>query len=233
MPSDRRTFLRHVAALGVLGPVSAAWACADRSDSTSGSRSPEAPSPDRARSTSFALRPGPADTVHVVAPAAEPPVAYVSRGDMRVYLDPKYRDWAEHRLAAYVSVTTGLWRIRRPEDDPGVPIVPGDELREFEVVDLGLWDPGMTPVEGDVRLRLGSPIPVLMDLSCARLSAVDAWISAGRTVVQRRDGPAGEGGREDFTELGTGTRHPDPACSTAGRPVRILTWACPPERDEA
>jgi hypothetical protein len=147
---------------------------------------------------------------------------------MRVYLDPAYRDWAEHRLAAYVSVTTGLWRIPRPEDDPRVPIIPGDELREFEVVDLAIRDPDMTPVEGDVRLRLGAPVPVRIEVSCVPLLTGDGWISAGPMVVRRRDGPDDEGGREDFVAVGPGTRHGDGACLTQGDAVRILTWACPP-----
>ncbi|HSG47360.1 MAG TPA: hypothetical protein VLA43_06010, partial [Longimicrobiales bacterium] len=165
--------------------------------------------------------------VHLLAPTPEPPVAYLSRAHMRVYLDPAYRDWAEHRLAAYVSVTTGLWRIPRPEDDPRVPIIPGDALREFEVVDMGLWDPDMAPLEGDVRLRRGAPVAVRLELSCLPLPPGDAWISAPNLVVQRRDGPAGDGGREDFVAVGTGTRHHGAGCAGAGEPVRLLTWAVP------
>jgi hypothetical protein len=228
MPSDRRTFLRQAAALGVLAPVAGAAACW-RSDPERAGDGPDTV-PQAARLvTDPTLVPGRGDTVHVLAPAAEPAVAYLSRGDMRVYLDPAYRDWAEHRLAAYVSVTTGLWRIPRPEDDPRVPITPGDELREFEVVDLALRDPGMTPLEGDVRLRLGAPVPVRIEMSCVPLPGGDAWISSGAITVLRRDGPVDAGGREDFVVVGTGTRHGDAACTTRGDTVRILTWACPPE----
>jgi len=233
MPSDRRTFLRHAAALGLLGPVAAAWACGEGDPRFAGEGSTPPSVPDGDPAARPALAPGGAGTVHLLAPTATLPVAYLSRAHMRVYLDPPYRDWAEHRLAAYVSITTGLWRIPRPDDDPRVPIVPGDELREFEVVDLGLWDPGMTPTEGDVRLRLGSPVPVRIELSCVPLLTGDAWVSAAPVIVQRRDGPAGEGGREDFLGVGTGTRHPDPLCGAAGETVRLLTWACPTGDDES
>ena len=226
MPTDRRTFLRHVAALGLLGPVAGTWGCGTPDADPDGDAS--APSvPAGGPVTRPDVAPGDAGTVHILAPTPEPPVAYLSRAHMRVYLDPAYRDWAEHRLAAYVSVTTGLWRIPRPEDDPRVPIIPGDALREFEVVDIGLWDSEMTPSEGDTRLRLGAPVAVRVELSCVPLPPGDAWISAPTLVVQRRDGPTGDGGREDFLEVGTGTRHGGAECGGAGEPVRLLTWAVP------
>jgi len=228
MPFDRRTFLRGAAALGLLGPVAATWGCESRNAPPDGSPS-DGSAPKGDLVTRPTVVPGEAGSVHIVAPTAEFPVAYLSRGDMRVYLDPMYRDWAEHRLAAYVSITTELWRIPRPEDDPRVPITPGDELREFEVVDLGLWDPAMTPMEGDVRLRLGAPLPVRVELSCVPLVTGDAWISADPLALERRDGPDGEGGREDFVAVGTGILHADGACRTKGDAVRILTWACPPQ----
>lgn len=228
MPSDRRTFLRRAAALGLLGPVAATWACGNLDAPPDGTPSDDsAPKGDLV--THPTVVPGDAGSVHILAPTGDVPVAYLSRGDMRVYVGPSYRDWAEHRLAAYVSITTALWRIPRPEDDPRVPITPGDELREFEVVDLGMWDPAMTPMEGDVRLRLGAPVPVRMELSCVPVVTGDAWISAGPLALERRDGPDGEGGREDFVAVGTGARHRDPACTTQGDAVRILTWACPPQ----
>ena len=229
MPSDRRSFLRRAAALGLLGPVSGAVACGDPDRPEGGGAGGALAEPRPL--TRPTLIPGAGDTVHVVAPTAELPVAYLSRGDMRLYLDPAYRDWAEHRLAAYVSVTTGLWRIPRPEDDPKVPIIPGDALREFEVVDLGSWDPRMTPVEGDVRLRLGAPVPIRIEFGCAPLLGHDAWITAPDLVVRRRDGPAGPGGREDFAGVGVGTRHGDRECRTAGDEVRLLTWVSSPAGD--
>lgn len=228
MPSDRRTFLRHAAALGLLGPVAAGWGC-DRTAGSPDGPGADAPTPDKDVLLRPALVPGPGDAVHITAPAAEPPVAYLSRSDMRVYLDSGYRDWAEHRLAAYVSVTTGLWRIRRPEDDPGVPIIPGDALREFEVVDIGLWDPEMAPTEGDVRLRLGEAVSFRVELACVPLPAEGAWVSGAPLVLARRDGPAGEGGREDFLPVGIASRHDDPGCASEGRSVRLVTWACPPD----
>jgi len=227
MPSDRRTFLRHAAALSLLGPAAATAAACGEPEPESGGTEPRAADPVARRVTRPTLVPGAGDTVHALAPTDELPVAYLSRGEMRVYLDGAYRDFAERRLAAYVSVTTGLWRIARPQDDPRGPITPGDALREFEVVDLARWDPGMPPVEGDVRLRLGAPVPVRLEVSCVPLLTADAWISAGPVAIRRREGPAGEGGREDFVGVGTGRRHADRACATAGDAVRILTWACP------
>jgi len=223
MPSDRRTFLRHAAAVGILGPAVAAWACGDRPPTGRGTASETGPG-DAVPMARPTLVAGKGDAVHVLSPAGDPPVAYLSRGEMRLYLDGAYRDWAEHRLAAYVSVTTGLWRIPRPEDDPRVPIVPGDELREYEVVDLVQWDPAMTPAEGDVRLRLGARRPVRVDLACVAMASADAWLTAPSLLVSRRDGPAGEGGREDFVEVGTGTLHADAGCKTAGDAVRLLAW---------
>jgi hypothetical protein len=230
MLSDRRTFLRHAAALGLVGPVAAAAACADRPSGSPGSGGPASdPAADLRRVLRPVLVPGPADTVHIVAPSEELPAAYLSRGEMRLYLNRAHRDLAERSLAAYVSVTTGLWRIPRPEDDPRAPIIPDDALREFEVVDMGRWDPGMRPVQGDVRIRLGAPVALRMELSCIPLLTADAWISAEPVSIRRRDGPRGEGGREDFVGVGVGIRHADRRCGTAGEAVRILTWACPPE----
>ena len=58
------------------------------------------------------------------------------------------------------------WRLTVPPlvgDDLGVPIPADDALREFEEVGIGAWDPGMDPVEGDFRIRLGrcTGVPLL------------------------------------------------------------------------
>ncbi|HKJ01681.1 MAG TPA: hypothetical protein VJ997_04480 [Longimicrobiales bacterium] len=230
MPSDRRTFLGRAAALSLLGPTLTAWACGGREaegESEGEGGDPDGAAPPVRLVTRPALVPLDAGTVHILAPTAELPVAYLSRGEMRLYLDPAYRDWAEHRLAAYVSVTTGLWRIGRPEDDPAVPIIPGDALREFEVVDIRWWDPAILPVEGDARLRLGTPVPVRIELDCVPVMGGETRVSADPVSLRRRDGPAGRGGREDLVAVGVGTRHDDRTCDAAGDAVRLVTWAEP------
>lgn len=223
MPPDRRTFLRRAAAACLAGPAALSSAC-----DAPGPEGDAPPGPDLLPAWVGSVQmSSSADDVHLLDPAGERPLAYLSRAERRIYVARHYRERAERRLAAYVSVTTGLWRIPLPGDDPRVPITPGDPLREYEEVDVEGWDPATLPSEGDARIRAGAPVGVRIDLACEPMVGDQAWLSAGPFRVERRDGPPGDGGREDFTSIGTGSRHVDGACRDAGQPVRVLAWACP------
>lgn len=227
-PHDRRTFLLRVGAAGVLAPFSglaALGACAppDRGRNTSGAREADggATVPDLSPATVRDLGNG-AVGLHVGG--GGPAVAYVSRRDRRVYLDPAWRARAHFLLGAYTSVSTGLWRIPLPGDDPRAPIVPGDELREFEATDLAAWDPEREAVPGDIRVRAGAARDVTVELPC-RLPASGAWaVRGGPWELTRLDGPAGRGGREAFVAVGSARRHATAACAGPGVEVEVLAW---------
>lgn len=228
---DRRTFLRRALAAGVAAPLVGSLACRETPALDDGPGRPDAPTRPLVRAWS-------GDAVLLASPPEAPPVAYLSLRERRVYVDRSRRDRAERLLGAYVSVTTGFWRIPLPGDDPRVPITPGDEAREFEEVDLALRDPETTPAEGDVRVSLGRPGAVEVALACAPVLGGGGWVTAEPFVVVRLDGDEGVGGREYFGEVGRGRRHDGPACDQVGTPVRILSWAMrrsaaggfPPER---
>ena len=88
------------------------------------------------------------DAVRIAAPLSEPPLAYVSRESLKVYVDWTAREEIRGALVAHISVSSGLWRIPLPGDDLAIPVDAGDELREFEETHLGEWNPTMPPALG-------------------------------------------------------------------------------------
>jgi hypothetical protein len=139
-------------------------------------------------------------------------------------VDKGRRDEARVRLDAYVSVSTGLWRIGLPGDDPKVPMVPDDALREFEEWDLRERDPGTRPTEGDVRVRGGSPAEVRIEAGCAPVPGGEGWLTGGPFSVVVLDGAGGGRGREIFKEVGSATLYRDAACAVEGPRVRVMGW---------
>lgn len=218
---DRKTFLRRLAATGLGVPVASAWGCADGG----------APSPSGSARASGARLDRPVllawsgEGVRIAAPTVERPVAYVSRALRQVFIDRAFRDHSKWILDAHISVSTGLWRIPLPGDPAGEPITPGDELREFEELDISLWTPALEPSEGDFRIQTGRPAPLRIEFECAPVAGGEAWCSAGPFELRRCDGIGGEPCREDFIEVGTGLRHRLHACDGEGVPTRLLSWA--------
>ena len=176
------------------------------------------------------LLPWSEDTVRIAAPAPELPIAYVSMGHRQIFVEYRFRIQVSVMLAAHLSVSTGLWRIPLPGDDLGVPIPAGDVLREFEELPISEWDPTMDPTEGDFRIRRGRPVRVRVAFECAPMSSRTGWFSAGPWDIIQCAGPGDEVCREDFSSIGTGTRHSRRAlgsCTEPEAPVRYLTWVCP------
>jgi hypothetical protein len=225
---DRRTFLRRaaVAAFGV--PALGTLGCGDRSGED---RRDEAVPDVPARVTPrLAERPillpwGP-DAVRIAAPPLERPVAYVSRGRMEVYVDLEFRDRLAFVLSAHISVSTGRWRIPLPGDSPTIPVQPGDARREFEELDMRVWDASLEPSEGDMRVLRGSRRPVTLSATCEPLSGGGAFLSGGPWEVRRSGLPNDDLTREDLMEIGTGTRFADRDCTRAIGEARFVTWAC-------
>lgn len=220
MTPDRRTFLRQATVAALAGPLAAAWGC-DRPVPSSGP-GPGGPPRTLARPVLSAWS---EDAVHLHAPSSSRPLAYLSRGDRRVYIGRGQRDRAAHLLAAYLSVSTGLWRIHRPGDDPRVPVVEGDEEREFTETDLAAWDPDRPPAEGDVRILAGRPETITIEVGCSPVLGAGGWISAADFPVQRLDGAAGHDGMETFGLVARGRRASHRDCTDEGTEVRILSWS--------
>lgn len=177
-----------------------------------------------------------------------PPAAYVSRSRRTVWVDRDWRDRAHFLLGAYTSVSTGLWRIPLMGDDPRAPIVPGDEDREFEAVELVADDLPPVPSPGDIRVHLGIRRRILLDAACRTIDNLDdqhderpapgdAWLTGGPWAVLRfverpgDPGPApsgdatpGVGGREAFSVVGAGHRHLERACGGPGASVSVWAW---------
>jgi len=151
-------------------------------------------------------------------------MAYLSARDRRLFIERGYRSRVERLLGAYISTTTGLWRVHLLGDDTRVPVPPGDEAREFEELDLTAWDPASPPSEGDIRIAFGasSPTPVL--LSCTPVLGEGGWVTAPSFTVDRVSGSGGEGVREYFGQVAAGVRHGGRACASAGLEVRVLSW---------
>ena len=133
-------------------------------------------------------------------------------------------------LVAHISVSSGHWRIPLPGDDLGIPIDAGDALREFEERPIGEWDPTMDPKEGDVRIRRGYEENVRVAFECLPMAEREGWFSAGPwDIVQCVPGPGTQLCREQFMEVGTGTRYagrPRGSCGQPAGSVRYVTWAC-------
>lgn len=79
-------------------------------------------------------------------------VAYASRTDRTIHVDPAYRDRVLGILGAHVSVSTGHWRIRAPADPPLEPLTPGVPDREFEEIRLVPGGTEFLEAPGDIRV---------------------------------------------------------------------------------
>ena len=222
---DRRAFLRRLAAVGLAAPTVPLFGCGLEEIRREAGES----SPGDLSITRPVLLPWTDDVVRIAAPLSEPPLAYVSRASLKVYVDWAARDEIRGTLVAHISVSSGLWRIPLPGDDLGIPVDAGDELREFEETHLGEWDPTMPPTLGDFRIRRGSPQKVHVDFDCVPMAGKEGLFSAGPWEIAQCGGQGQEFCREDFTRIGTGSRHGRRALGTCSEPmgsVSYLTWAC-------
>ena len=222
-PWDRRTFLRRLGAAGVGAPGIALLAGSDRS-----------PPEDEAAIASAGrtvadpiLRSYAGDATRIVAPISEPPIAYVSQGLRLVFVHREYRDLLVGILSAHISVSTGHWRIPQPGDPLEEPLIPGVPLREFEPVGIGDLDLEMEPSEGDFRIRRGASNRITLDFSCAPMEDQRYSCSGGPWTLDQCDGSLDGTCREDFVEVGFGTKHAGEDCANEGASARFLMWVCP------
>ena len=222
---DRRAFLRRATALGLAAPAISTLGCSleeIRREDEDASVGPFITNP--------VLLPWTDDTVRVAAPLSEMPLAYVSRGLRRIFIGLDSRMEIRTILAAHISVSTGLWRIPLPGDDLRIPVEAGDELREFEETHIGEWDATLDPTDGDFRIRRGQCENVGVAFHCMPMAGREGWYSAGPWEIERCTGPGQDLCREDFIEIGIGSRYasrPMGACSEPVGTVRYVTWACP------
>jgi hypothetical protein len=221
---DRRAFLRRASAIGLAAPAISILGCRleerQREDEETGF--------DGFSITRPVLLPWTDDVVRIAAPLSEPPLAYVSRGLLRVYVDLDARQEIAAMLAAHISVSTGLWRIPLPGDDLAIPVEAGDALREFEETHLGQWDPTMTPAVGDFRVRRGEREGVRVDFDCVPMANREGFFSAGPWDIAQCRGRGEALCREDFGEVGTGSLYGRRALGTCSEPegaVGYVTWA--------
>lgn len=219
---DRRAFLRRAAVAVLAGPTVSVLGCApERAEPMPGTEG----AAGRELTRPILLPWGP-DAVRIAAAPRERPVAYMSIGRKEIYIDRDFRDRLQYALSAHISVSTGHWRVPLPGDPTTIPIQPGDAEREFEEIDMRVWDATMQPTEGDVRVLRGSAGPVGVNVTCAPLSGGGAWLSGGPWQLLQC-GPANEElCREDLMEVGAGTRFADRDCTRPLGPVRFVTWAC-------
>ena len=223
---NRRAFLRCVTAVGLATPAASTLGCSLeeilREDGEPHSSGLSLKRP--------ILLPWTTDAVRISAPLSELPAAYVSRGLQRVFIELDSRIQVQVMLAAHISVSSGLWRIPLPGDDLGIPVDAGDELREFEETPVGEWDATMEPTEGDFRIRRGQRVNVGVAFDCMPMAAREGWFSAGPWEIAQCAPPGTDLCREDFMEIGTGSRYARRALGTCSEPVeavRYVTWACP------
>ena len=223
---DRRAFLRRLTAAGLAAPAISTLGCGfeeiRREDA-------EPRSPGRSL-TRPVLLPWTGDAVRIGATLSELPAAYVSRGLLRVFIELDSRTQLQMMLAAHISVSTGHWRIPLPGDDLGIPVDAGDALREFEETPIGEWNSNMDPTEGDFRILHGRRETVEVAFECMPMAARKGWFSAGPWEIAQCVGRGPDLCREDFMEIGTGTRHARRdigTCTEPMGPVRYVTWACP------
>ena len=222
----RRAFLHRLTALGLAAPTISTLGCnfeeIRREDEEARSSGQSLTRP--------VLLPWTGDAVRISAPLSELPAAYVSRGSQRVFIELDSRTQIQMMLAAHISVSTGHWRIPLPGDDLGIPVDAGDALREFEETPIGEWDSNMDPKEGDFRVLHGQRETVEVAFECIPMAARKGWFSAGPWEIEQCAGPGPELCREDFIEIGTGSRHARRdigTCTERVGAVRFVTWACP------
>jgi hypothetical protein len=164
--------------------------------------------------------------VLIAAPPTERPVAYMSMRRMEIWIDREHWDRLQYALGAHISVSTGVWRVPLPGDPPNIPVTPGDVEREFEPIDMRIWDATIEPSEGDLRVLRGSPTPARVDISCQPLSGGGVWIDADPLELLQCGPPDERLCREDLMEVGSATRFSDRDCARPTGRVRLLTWAC-------
>ena len=225
---DRRAFLRRLTAVGLATPAVSMLGCS--LEETRGED--EETRFDGLSVVRPILLPGTDDAVRIGVPLPELPAAYVSRGLQRVFIELDSRIELQVMLAAHISVSSGLWRIPLPGDDLRIPVDAGDELREFEETPVGEWDSTMDPTEGDFRIRRGQRVNVRVAFDCMPMAAREGWFSAGPWEITQCAGPGPGLCREDFLEIGTGSRHTRRdigTCTEPAEPVRYMTWVCPDE----
>ncbi len=217
---SRRSFLK-VGVAGTVGGGAFAAGC-DRATLETGTGGEG----DATPITRPILRPWADDIVWMADPSRELPVAYVSMGRRRVFVDYDFRDRASWLLGAHISVSTALWRIPLPGDPPGQPVTPGDEAREFEELPMREWDASLTPAMDDIRVLRGRPVSRRVDLACVPiLGTRDSWLSAGPWEIQLSNGERMDSVREDFGVVGIGLRHLERVCAGDGDAVQLLSWA--------
>lgn len=171
------------------------------------------------------VRPWADDIVRLARAEPPEPVAYVSMASRQVFVAYEHRDRASWLLDAHISVSTGLWRMPLHGDPPGVPVTPGDPLREFEELDLSAWDPAVAPSIDDVRIVRGRPVARAVRLDCgeAPRGAQVRYRVGPRTVVVS-DSSTDVTMREDFVLGGTGLRFTDATCSSRAEVVQLVGW---------
>ena len=224
-PYDRRAFLRHLTAVGLAAPAVSMVGCNLEEIRR---ETEEAPASGLAI-TRPVLLPWAEDDVRLAAPLSASPVAYVSRALRRIFIELDSRIEIRVMLAAHISVSSGLWRIPLPGDDLGIPVDAGDELREFEETPVGEWNSTLDPSEGDFRLRRGRQETVEVAFDCVPMAAREGLFSAGPWEIQQCAGPGPRLCREDFMEIGIGSRYSRRDIGTCTEPagvVRYVTWAC-------
>jgi hypothetical protein len=167
------------------------------------------------------------------APPREMPVAYVSMGMRRLFVDRAFRDQVYWDLRAHISVSTGVWRIPLVGDPPQEAVVPGDALREFEELSEREWDPAAPPTLGDIRITRGSPTSRHVELVCAPLAGGGTWLRAGPWDVVQSAPPNSGLVREDFGSIGRAMRYADRDCTRPRGEVDVLTWWCLPATPSA
>ena len=220
---DRRTFLHRAAAAGLVAPSLPVLACGP----DGGTRSEGEEMADGGAITRPVLLPWSENAVRIAAPLSELPMAYVSRGRQRVFVDHDSRGRASVMLAAHISVSSGLWRIPLLGDDLRIPIPADDALREFEEVDIREWDPTGDPVEGDFRIRRGRRTRVHVEFDCAPVSGADVWMRAGPLEIVQCQSPGEDLCLGALMSVGTGGRYSRRYCAELEGTVRLVTWACP------
>ena len=232
---DRRTFLKHLSSVSLVGTTLPLVGCI--SDRALELEEVPAETPPESALVRSINRPilvlWSADTVRILNPTSVLPLAYVSLGLRRVYVDNPFRDRVIGLLNAHVSVSTGLWRIPLPGDRPEQPLVPGDTSREFEVAEIWDWDPKADPTEGDFRIMPGGRVNIRVHFSCQPISGRNEWFSAGPWDIDQCDPSLDGACREDFQEVGDGSRHAKRDCGRRTETIRYLTWACSkPPKDQ-
>jgi len=223
---DRRAFLRRVTALGLAAPTVSTLGCGLEEIR----RDDEEPGFAGLAITRPILLPWTDDAVRIRAPLSELPVAYVSKGLRRIFIGVDSRIEVSGMLPAHISVSTGLWRIPLPGDDLRIQVDAGDVLREFEETHISEWDATLAPTDGDFRIRRGRRENVEVAFDCMPMAGQRGWYSAGPWEIAQCTGRGPDLCREDFMDIGTGSRYanrPLGACSEPVGAVRYMTWACP------